>query len=194
MTESPLIRIAKQWVIERYPYNRYHLLQTLVWLDKLAPECREVVRIAALTHDMERAFPGPDQPHAANLMDMDYYKAHAARSARIVSEWVRESGAEGDYAGEVENLVAAHEFGGWPEANLVQAADSLSFLEVNIELFLDMIRSGRHPVGQVREKFAWTFTRIQVPAAIVLALPMLSRSQRKLDALELELADTRRAP
>ena len=84
---------AEQWVVEKYPYNSYHLLNSLEWLDRIAPGSREPVRLATLTHDMERAFPGPDQPVPRALVDAEYHAAHSARSARIVGEWLRAQGA-----------------------------------------------------------------------------------------------------
>ena len=60
--ESPLISEARKWVVEKYAYNSFHLLDSLEWLDKLAPGATLAMRLATLTHDMERAFPGPDQP------------------------------------------------------------------------------------------------------------------------------------
>ena len=188
MNESFLIRMARQWVIAEYPYNSYHLLQSLVWIDRISPDSREAARLATLTHDMERAFPGPDQPHAPTLIDPEYNKAHSERSARIVGAWLRENGGDCALVYEVEDLVRAHEVGGWPEANMVQAADSLSLLEVNVGLFLEMARSGRRPIEQVREKFAWSYERIQVDAARQLAEPLLEQAYSKLAALERELA------
>ena len=35
----------------------------------------------------------------------------------------------------------------------MQAVDSLSFLETNIDLFLGFVRSGKHPAHEVRKKF-----------------------------------------
>ena len=43
----------------------------------------------------------------------------------------------------MEALVRVHEEGGWPEANVVQAADSLSFLETMVGLVAGWIRP--HP-------------------------------------------------
>ena len=57
MTESPLVSAARDWVVDKYPYNRQHLLRSLERLDELAPGSAEAVRLATLTHDMERAFP-----------------------------------------------------------------------------------------------------------------------------------------
>src|SRR5690242_13829647 len=126
MPDAPLIDTARDWVVEKYPYNSYHLVRSLEWLDRISPGAREAVRLATLTHDMERAFPGPDQPLPRILDDPEYYRAHSERSARIVGGWLRENGAAADLTADVEKLILAHEFGGWPEANMVQAADSLS--------------------------------------------------------------------
>jgi hypothetical protein len=184
VTESPLIETARAWVRDRYPYNRHHLLKALEWLDRVAPDSSEAVRLATLTHDMERAFPGPDQPIIKTLSDPEYERAHSVRSARIVGAWLREQGADEALVAEVERLIVAHEFGGWPEADLVQAADSLSFLETNIELFLGFVRSGRHPAHEVRKKFNQMFERIQVPRLKVLAQPLVDSARRQLDVVE----------
>src|SRR5215510_1041581 len=124
-TDMALITKARQWVIEKYPYNSNHLIKALEWLDRIEPDASEAVRLATLTHDMERAFPGPDQPLQRTLIDPDYERAHAERSARIVGAWLREQHADPELISEVERLICVHEVGGWPEADLVQAADSL---------------------------------------------------------------------
>ncbi len=184
MKDSALIDAARTWVTEWYPYNRHHLLKALEWLDRVAPDSSESVRLATLTHDMERAFPGPDQPVIKTLSDPEYERAHSVRSARIVGTWLREQGANDGLVGEVERLIVAHEFGGWPDADLVQAADSLSFLETNIELFLGFVRSGRHPAHEVRKKFNQMFGRIQIPRLKLLAQPLIDRALQQLDSVE----------
>jgi hypothetical protein len=188
--ESPLIVLASQWVIDKYSYNSYHLLQSLVWVDRLAPEAGLAVRLATLTHDMERAFPGPDQPVARNFLDAEYYALHSARSARIVGAWLRENSADEPLTADVEELIRAHEIGGWPEANLVQAADSLSFLETNIDLFLNMVRSGKRTAAEVREKFDYSYDRIQIAAARELAAPLRDQANARLAALTSQTAET----
>jgi hypothetical protein len=183
MPESSLIEAASRWVLESYPYNSYHLLKSLEWLDRLAPGSSEAVRLATLTHDMERAFPGPDQPVMTSFDDPVYLAAHSARSARIVTAWLLEHGSVEDLAHEVSELIAVHEIGGWPEANLVQAADSLSFLETNVELFLDMVRSGKRTVREVKAKFDLSYDRIQIPKAKQLALPLRDQANARLATL-----------
>lgn len=188
VVDSPLVEAARRWVIDRYEYNSVHLVESLNWLDRLAPDASEAVRIATLTHDMERAFPGPDQPISSKLNDRTYYEAHAARSARIVGQWLRDQGAGDPLVHEVEQLIRAHEFGGWPEADLVQAADSLSFLETNVDLFLGFARKGRFPLRDVGTKFERSYERIKLPHAQQLAKPMLDSARARLADLERELA------
>jgi hypothetical protein len=188
MSESLLIETARRWVVETYVYNRDHLINSLEWLDILAPGSSEAVRLATLTHDMERAFPGPDQPIARSLVDAEYNAAHSARSARIVGAWLRSQGANEKLVREVEDLVRVHEDGGWPDANMLQAADSVSFLDCNVNLFLGLVRSETWSVSEVRMKFDYSHDRIQVPRAKEIARPMLVRAQARLTELETELS------
>ena len=187
MAESTLVEAARRWVIETYPYNRDHLVCALDWLDRIAPGSHEAVRLATLTHDMERAFPGPDSPQMKSLNDPVYNKLHSERSARIVGTWLRGRGASDALVQSVETLILAHETGGWLEADLVQAADSLSFFDTNIDLFLDFVRSGRFSAADVRWKFEHSYQRIQVPQAKALALPRFEAAGAKLATLELSL-------
>jgi hypothetical protein len=187
LPESSLIPLATKWVQDRYLYNSRHLLNSLEWLDRLAPDATLAMRLATLTHDMERAFPGPDQPLARSFVDAEYYALHSARSARIVGAWLRQMGADETLTAGVEGLIQAHEIGGWPEANLVQAADSLSFLETNIDLFLGMVSSGKRTAAEVKEKFDYSYDRIQVPEAKKLAGPLRDRANARLAALTPEI-------
>jgi hypothetical protein len=187
VAESPLITAAREWVIDNYPYNRHHLLRALEWLDDLAPAASEGVRLATLTHDMERAFPGPDSPQLAKLDDPEYNQLHCERSARIVTAWLGTRQAPDTLIGEVEQLILAHETGGWAEADLVQAADSLSFLDTNVDLFLGFVRSGRFPAAAVRWKFEHTYDRIKVPRARTIARPLVNDAVTRLAALERNL-------
>src|SRR4029453_2653533 len=144
-------------VVENYPYNREHLLRALDWLDRLAPDAREAVRLATLTHDMERAFPGPDSPALQSLDDPVYGRLHSERSARIVAEWLTSHGADEQLTCDVAALIVAHEVGGTHEADLVQAAGRLRFLETNIDLFLGFVQSGRFSIDDVRTKFEHSY-------------------------------------
>jgi hypothetical protein len=183
MADSALVEQARRWVVENYPYNREHLLRALEWLDHLAPGAREAVRLATLTHDMERAFPGPDSPIMESLDDPVYEQLHSERSARIVTEWLTSHGASEQLTREVAALIIAHEVGGNHEADLVQAADRLSFLDTNVDLFLGFVESGRFSIDEVRTKFEHSYNRIRVPDAKALALPLYERADARLASL-----------
>jgi len=183
MPESAILVEARRWVVENYPYNRDHLLRALEWLDRLAPGAPEAVRLAALTHDMERAFPGPDSPVMESLADPVYEQLHSERSARIVSEWLASHGADEQLTRDVAELIIAHEVGGTREADLVQAADRLSFLETNVDLFLGFVESGRFSIDDVRTKFEHSYHRIRVPDAKALARPLYEDADARLALL-----------
>jgi hypothetical protein len=180
--ESALIQLGRLWVIEHYPYNSTHLLKSLDWVERIAPDASEAVRVATLTHDMERAFGGPDAI-PIKMNDRAYEEAHSNRSARIVGDWLRANGAAADLIREVEALIRVHEWGGSPDANLVQAADSLSFLETNIDLMLGFAQTGKYSRTDIGSKIDQMYERIRLPAAKMLARPMWERAKARFEAL-----------
>jgi len=177
---------AREWVRVHYEHGGKHLLQTEVWLQRLKPEASEEMLLAALTHDMERAFPGPDSPSLDPRDGVDnpvYNIAHSERSVRIVSGYLREQGASQESIEEVARLIRAHEYGGDDDENLLQAADSLSFLEVNVDVFLGWMAAGdeKWNADAVHAKFNWMYERIQIPQARDLARPLFEEAMRKLE-------------
>ena len=178
---------AREWVGAHYEHGGKHLLQTEVWLQRLKPDASEEMLLATLTHDMERAFPGPDSPSLDPRDGVDnpvYNNAHCERSARIVSSYLREQGASQASIKQIARLIRAHEYGGDSDENLVQAADSLSFLEVNVDVFLGWMDAGdeKWNADAVRAKFDWMYKRIQIPKARDLAKPLYAEAMRKLDS------------
>ena len=178
---------AREWVCAHYGHGGQHLLQTEVWLQRLKPEASEEMLLAALTHDMERAFPGPDSPSLDPKQGVDnptYNIAHSERSARFVSAYLREQGASQESIEQVARLIRAHEYGGDSDENLVQAADSLSFLEINVDVFLGWMDAGdeKWNADAVRAKFTWMYERIQIPRARDFARPMYEEAMRKLES------------
>jgi Domain of unknown function (DUF4202) len=176
---------AREWVYANYAHGAPHLLQAEVWLQHLKPDASEELLLAALTHDMERAFPGPDSPTLDPKQGVDnpvYIIAHSERSARIVSTYLREQGASDECIEQVARLIRAHEYGGDFDENFVQAADSLSFLEVNVDVFLGWMDAGDKLWNgdAVEAKFTWMYERIQVAQARELARPLYEEAMRKL--------------
>ncbi len=184
-----LLDLSRSWVREHAGGSAEHLLKAEAWLRRLHPDASPAMLLATLTHDMERAFPGPDSPRqdpARGPDDPVYLKAHQERSARIVADFLQAQQVSRTLVDEVARLICAHEVGGWPEADWVQAADSLSFLEVNIDPFLKMLdeAQGGWTLEAVRAKFAWMFTRIQVPQAWEWARPLYEVALEQLHQKE----------
>jgi hypothetical protein len=127
---SELLPAARSWVVDVHPHAR-HLLRTEDWLLELEPDAGEALRLAAVLHDIERAFPDPDS-RWESWRDWDspeYNRWHQDRCAEIGARRLREQGADERLVADVDALIRVHEEGGWREADLLQAADSLSFLE-----------------------------------------------------------------
>jgi hypothetical protein len=164
--------VALEWV-EPY-YDAEHLQATVVWMLRLDPEASEPLLTAALTHDMERHFPGGTQPNKAEGLwdDVEYNTRHATRSAEIVSEWLRSNGISEEFVRDVIPPILAHEFGGSPEGDLMQAADSLSFLDTNAQLVTRWVLGGETTLEHALRKLDWMYERIQIAEARELARPL----------------------
>jgi hypothetical protein len=141
-----LLPRARAWVEDVHPHAR-HLLRTEDWVVELDPEAGEGLRLAAVLHDIERAFPDPDAgwDSARDWDSPEYNRWHQDRCAGIAAAWLREEGAPAPLVAEVDALIRVHENGGWREADLLQAADSLSFLETMVPLVVGWVETGRAP-------------------------------------------------
>jgi hypothetical protein len=168
--------------IEPY-WNADHLVRTRHWLLELDPDAGEAARLAALTHDMERHVPGGPVQDLSIWPEDDgeYRRAHAERSARIVGDWLRDQDADEDLIAEVERLIAAHETGGAPDEDLVQAADSLSFLEINAARVAAWFTSGRCSRERAQAQPRWMFERIRIDRARELARPLYEEAVAVVD-------------
>ncbi len=92
-----------------------HLIRAEEWLLILKPDASEEMLLATLTHDMERAFPGPDSPTIDPKRGVDdpvYNMAHSERSARIVSAYLQEQGCLQESIEQVARFIRVHEYGG----------------------------------------------------------------------------------
>ena len=182
---SPLEDDAMEWLDGFYQLE--HLIATRMWAIKICPEASPELRVAALTHDAERFFPGgPSSTPTDGFDDPDYLFAHSTRSANIVEEWLRSRSPAPDEAfiRRVRRLILRHEIGGGWEADFVQAADSLSFLETLDWITVDWVRDGRYTIAQAREKLDFTVERIRPSIAVAAALPLYESAVRALDAAE----------
>ena len=175
-----LERAAEAWI---RPYtDAHHLRRTRDWAMRLQPSAPLAIRLAALTHDMERHLEGGPTMDPATMEpdDARYLRAHAERSTAIVTGWLREHGASDDLVAVVADLVRHHEIGGSPAADVVQAADSLSFLETKRGLMQRWLAEGRCDLARAGRQPIWMAERIRIPAARRFAEPLLAETLRLL--------------
>jgi hypothetical protein len=176
-----LMDAALRFAREQHPHPE-HCLRARDWLDSIAPGARPALRVAALLHDIERAFPDPGSPFVSGRdwalsVYVDY---HQGRCARLLTRWLGEHGAPPALTADAVALVAVHECGGWADANLVQAADSLSFIETLGPLVRRWIADGTVSRESGLEKMRAMWERIQVPAAHEHGGELYERAMREL--------------
>lgn len=179
---SPLEDAATDWLDGFYQLE--HLLCTRAWVMRLAADATPELKFAALVHDAERFFPGgPPSTPETSFDDPDYLFAHSIRSADFVEAWLREKAPpqNDSFVRRVRQLVLRHEIGGDREADVLQAADSLSFLETYDWLVVEWVRTGRCTIERAREKLDWMVERMRPPEAMGPALALYAHALRGLD-------------
>jgi hypothetical protein len=171
------------------PYSQArHLVRARDWLLHLDRSATLEARLAVVTHDIERMFPGgPTMNKATDRWDDPHYLyAHASRSAEVVGVWLHSQDGATDQVSlsEVQRLITLHEFGGMDGADLVQAADSLSFLETLQDVVRRWVTGGECGVEQASAKHRYMAERIRVPEARRLAEPLLEQALASLEDLQ----------
>jgi hypothetical protein len=155
-------------------YDRDHQKRAGDWILALERPAPEPLVIGALTHDLERSVPGGPVLDKANMPwdDPEYNRRHTERSARVVADWLAERGACASFVEAVQQPIREHEFGGSREGDLMQAADSLSFLEVNGGLAASWVIRGECTEAKAREKLHWMYERMRLPLGRELGRPL----------------------
>ncbi len=176
------VEVARAWVRERLPWQARHLERTYDWVLELEPGASEALVLAALTHDMERGYPeGSPAWFEGCWADRLYRMAHSERSARIVGDFLRDQGVAESLVREVVRLIVAHEVGGWPDADVLQAADSLSFLETIQPVISKHLASGKLNAAGARAWLDFQFERVRLERARELGRPMLEKAKAELE-------------
>ncbi len=175
-------------------YQLEHLLAAREWVVRLtAGTASEALKFAALVHDAERFFPGgPTGTPQDGFDNADYLFAHSTRSADVVGEWLaaRNEPIDPAFSRRVRALILRHEIGGDVEEDIIQAADSLAWFSSFDWLPVQWVRDGYYSVARAREKLDWMLTRMRVPAALQLALPLYAATVAALENPERMVIDT----
>jgi hypothetical protein len=175
-------------------YDGVHLARAGHWILALEPSAPEELVIAAMTHDMERSVPGGPWLDKATQRwdDPEYNRVHCERSVAVVAEWLRRQDASDRFVSGVRVPILEHEFGGSPEGDLMQAADSLSFLEVDSALTASWVLKGECSLDKAKEKLDFMYERIRLERARELARPYYDEAYAALDRRVAEAAGASR--
>lgn len=107
------------------------------WVLALKPDADEALQIAAVSHDIDRAFTGITEKDLKDFSKIDEFKKeHAQRSAKFISDILRGHKYAKTTIEKVAHLVANHEVGGDEEINILRDADSLAYFEYNIPSYI----------------------------------------------------------
>src|SRR4051794_34440320 len=92
LSPDELERAAERWIAGYFLAR--HLVRTRDWVVELDPDADLALRIAALTHDIERHVPGGPRfdPARQASDEAGYLLEHSIRSAQIVGAWLAEMG------------------------------------------------------------------------------------------------------
>ncbi len=165
-----------------------HLVRTVDWILKLEPQADEALLIAGVTHDIERAF-REDLVYQKMFssenafQDRAFLDYHQQRSAKIIAEFLKTLNCPTPLCDKVYHLVAHHETGGDPETDLLKDADSLSFFQTNVDLFVT-VKTRESSPEKVKSKFDWMFARISDPTAREICRPLYNTALNRLACLE----------
>jgi len=183
-----LYKKAEQFVIDSFnKADKHgqikHFLRTVHWIKVLKSDVDVALLISAVAHDIERAYRQKDileKKTSAGYTNVEFFRPHEERGAEIIADFLKQQSATAEIIERVKMLVSRHEEGGNDDQNLLKDADSISFFENNISLFLT-----KHvqEVGKekVRKKFDWMYNRITSKKAKQITRPWYEGAIKNLD-------------
>lgn len=173
-----MLEKVQEFVRESFGEDNPHLNRTLYWIRQLDPAAPEELLIAAVSHDIERAF-NPDARKTDAFRTGEAQKQHQREGGRIMQEFLMKQRYAPAKAERVCELIAAHEDGGDAEQNLLRDADSLSWLEVSAPKH---ICKRKFPRAELETKVGYMYRRISSPRARELARPFFEKAVELLVA------------
>ena len=137
----------------------------LKWVLVLKPDADDAFKIAALSHDIDRAITGITEKDLTDYSKIDEFKkAHAIRSANFIADILRKHEYPEEVISKVSHLVENHECGGDDQTDIIMSADSLAYFEYNIPGYL-----GRYGEEQTKKKIQFMYKRLSPEAQKLVA-------------------------
>ncbi len=168
-----VIKIIKKSPV---PEDPIHAKNTLYWLLRIEPKADKILRLAAFSHDIERAIP-EKKVKRKDFSDYESFKkAHAENSASIMAQIMKKYGICDKEIKEIRHLILHHEEGGDPRSDLIKDADALSFFDVNLLYYMK-----RNPMDEVIFRCRWGYRRISPERRVF--LKEIMRKNKKLSSI-----------
>lgn len=192
---SPYFDTLNEFVENAYTKNGVvdssykHLLNTVDWVLKLSPDAGDGLILAALSHDVERAFRQGDvlnilKNSQEGFRDKNFLRLHQERGAEIVANFLAQKGASSELVEKVRKNILKHEDGGDEEQNLLKDADSISFFDNEHALRFIEKKLPTDGVEKVINKINWMFQRITSARAKEIAQPMYQEAIQKIHEIK----------
>lgn len=162
MSKFDLIKEEIESILPKSPldFELTHANLVLKWVCKLKPEADEALKIAALSHDIDRAVTGITEKDLKDFSQInEFKKEHSIRSAKFICDMLIKHYYSPEVIKKVKHLVENHEFGGDTETNILTDADSLAYFDYNIPSYLK--RNGKE---RTREKIKFMYNRLSEKA------------------------------
>jgi len=166
------------------PEDPIHARNTLKWLLRLNPRADKNLRLAGLTHDIERAIPERKVKREDYPNYELFKKAHAENSALIVAQIMGRYKVYKEAIRDVTDLIKRHEIGGTERADLLKDADSLSFFDKNLYFYAE-----RNSLEEVIRRCIWGYKRISEERRF-LVREILNKRSDKISRYLLSILDT----
>lgn len=166
--KDPQLKKIQNIVLEKIknslvPEDYNHAINTLEWLLKLYPFADERMKIAALCHDIERAYKDKKIKKECYSDFNEFKRAHAENSAKIMRSILIDQNFSKDFIDDVCELIRLHEFGGNKRADCIKDADSISFFDTNVELYYQ-----REGFEEAKKRIIWGYNRLSDKAKKIL--------------------------
>jgi len=184
---TSLYRKAEKFVVDSFTKSGgsegiKHFKRTVYWVKKLKPKADEALLISAIAHDIERAFrdSGYEKIKKTGFKGEEHLNYHQKKAAQIISDFLKKSDAPKKFIRRVKMLISKHEVGGNSDQNILKDADSISFFENQVGMFITKKVS---EVGKekVEEKFSWMYERITSSKAKKIARPYFEKAIKALN-------------
>lgn len=162
MAKFDLIEKEIENILPKSPldFELAHAKLVLKWVCKLKPEADEALKIAALSHDIDRAMTGITEKDLKDFSQInEFKKEHSIRSAKFICDLLIKHKYSPEVIEKVKHLVENHEFGGDTETNILTDADSLAYFDYNIPSYLK--RNGKE---RAKEKIKFMYSRLSEKA------------------------------